>query len=114
MKKWKWPLAWLAQIALMLTAGVLIALTEWLGGTLHDWVAWIGMPLIGLFSACRTTRRGLLNYAAWLAPPAGMALGHLLVWGYMPDPGPVLLCALISLVGAASGEVLNRQEEHEK
>mgnify|MGYP007055669469 CR=1 FL=1 len=97
-----------------LIAGVLIALTEWLGGTLHDWVAWIGMPLIGLFSACRTTRRGLLNYAAWLAPPAGMALGHLLVWSYMPDPGPVLLCALISLVGAAAGEVLNRQEEHEK
>ena len=32
LKKWKWPLAWLAQIALMLTAGVLIALTEWLGG----------------------------------------------------------------------------------
>ena len=114
LKKWKWPLAWLAQIALMLAAGVLIALTEWLGGTLHDWVAWIGMPLIGLFSACRTTRRGLLNYAAWLAPPAGMALGHLLVWSYMPDPGPVLLCALISLVGAAAGEVLNRQEEHEK
>ena len=114
MKRWKWPLVWLAQILTMAAAGALTALTHNVSLTLYGVLSGAGMPVLGLISAYRATRRGLLNYAAWIAPPVCMALSHWLLWSYPPGPGPVLLCALISLVGAAAGEVLNRQEEHEK
>lgn len=110
MKKWKWPVVWLVQIVLMLILGVLAALAAMLGAVASGIAAWGVMPLAGMFSACRATRRGLLNYAAWIAPPACMAAGNLICWGYLPSAGPVLLCALISLVGAAAGEVLNMRE----
>lgn len=113
MKRWKWPLAWLVQVVEMLVIGAAIALTDLLGGVVYGILAWAGMPLAGLISGCRTTRRGLNNYVAWIAPPVCMALTHWLIWSYPPAPGPILLCALFSLVGAAAGEVLN-QRDHQK
>ena len=110
MKRWKWPVAWLVQIAEMLAFGALIALSDLLGGWIYGILSWAGMSLIGLISACRTTRRGLNNYLAWIAPPVCMALTHYLIWTYPPHPGPILLCAFVSLVGAAAGEVLNQRE----
>ena len=88
MKRWKWPLVWLAQWASMFAAGLLIAASDLLGAAVYAAASWIGMPLLGAVSAYRATRRGLLNYAAWIAPP---------------------VCALISLVGAAAGEVMNQR-----
>lgn len=112
MKKWKWPAAWLVQIVEMLAAGALVALADMLPPVFYGVAAWGIMPVLGLLTACRATRRGLLNYAAWIAPPVCMWLSHYLVWGYSPYPGPVLTCAFVSLVGAAAGEVLNRQNEN--
>ena len=109
-KRWKWPLAWLVQMVTMAAAGALVALTHNLSMALYGALSWAAMPALGLISAYRATRRGLLNYAAWIAPPVCMALSHWLLWGYLPDPGPVLLCALISLVGAAAGEVMNQRK----
>lgn len=111
MKKWKWPLAWLVQILEMLAAGALTALLDMLHPVLFGIASWAVMPLLGMLSACRATRRGLLNYAAWIAPPACMWLSHYLIWSYSPQPGPALLCAFLSLVGAAAGEVLNQQKK---
>lgn len=111
LKKWKWPVVWLIQILAMMILGVLTALMTMLGAVVYGIAAWGLMPLAGMFSACRATRRGLLNYAAWIAPPVCMAAANLLCWGYLPSAGPVLLCALISLVGAAAGEVLNQSEQ---
>lgn len=110
MKKWKWPVVWLVQIVLMLAAGALIALAHSLVGWIYGLLAWGGMSLIGLTSAYRATRRGLLNYAAWIAPPVCMAGSHWLLWGYPPHIGPIFLCAFTSLVGAAAGEVMNQRE----
>ena len=109
-KRWKWPLVWLVQIVLMALAGVLIALVHSFGAGIYGVAAWSGMPLLGAASGYRATRRGLLNYAAWIAPPVCMALSHWLLWSYPPDPGPVLLCALFSLMGAAAGEVMNQRQ----
>lgn len=114
MKRWKWPIAWLVQILEMLVLGVLIALTDLLGGVLYSILAWVVMPILGLLSACQATRRGLLNYAAWLAPPICMAVTHWVIWTYPPSAGPVLLCAFTSLVGAAAGEVLNQRNKGDK
>lgn len=108
-KRWKWPLVWLAQWASMFAAGLLIAASDLLGAAVYAAASWIGMPLLGAVSAYRATRRGLLNYAAWIAPPVCMGASHWLLYGYPPATGPVLLSALISLVGAAAGEVMNQR-----
>ena len=111
MKKWKWPVVMLAQFVLALAAGTLIAAANLLPPWVYGILSWAGMSAVGMTLAYRATRRGLLNYAAWIAPPACMWLGHWLLWGYSPDPGQVLLSALISLVGAAAGEVRNQQSK---
>lgn len=111
MKKWRWAIAWLVQIAGMMAAGALTALTDMLHPAVFAVLSWAAMPLLGLLSACWVTRRGLLNYAAWIAPPVCMWLSHYLIWQYSPAPGPALLCAFLSLVGAAAGEVLNGQKK---
>lgn len=111
MKKWKWPVAWLVQFVEMFAAGAIVALTDMLPPVIYGVMAWAVMPVLGLLSACRTTQRGLLNYAAWIAPPACMWLSYYLIWSYSPNPGPALLCAFLSLVGAAAGEVLNQKRK---
>lgn len=111
MKKWKWLLAWLVQFAEMLAVGVVAALTDMLHPAVYGVMVWAVAPVLGLLSACRATRRGLLNYAAWIAPPVCMWLSYYLIWSYSPQPGPALLCAFLSLVGAAAGEVLNQQKK---
>lgn len=108
-KNWNWWRAWLVQIAEMLAAGVVAALSEILGAIVYGAISWGALPLVGAFSAYRATRRGLNPYLAWLAPPICAVAAHCLIWVYPPSPGPVLLCALISLIGAAAGEVRNRE-----
>ena len=108
-KKWNWWRAWLVQIAEMLALGAVAALAEPLGAIVYGVISWGALPLAGAVSAYRTTRRGLNNYLSWLAPPLCAIAAHSLIWIYPPSPGPVLLCALISLIGAAAGEVLNRE-----
>ncbi len=114
MKHWKWPLVWLAQWASMFAVGFAVAAADLFGAVVYGALSWGGMPLAGLVSAYRATRRGLLNYAAWLAPPIAMGLAHLILWSYPPAPGPVLFCALTSLVGAAAGEVANQRDAGKK
>ena len=111
MKKWKWLAAWLVQTVEMLAVGAVVALTDMLPPVIYGIMTWVAAPLLGMLTACRATRRGLLNYAAWIAPPVCMWLTYYLIWNYSPQPGPTLLCAFMSLVGAAAGEVLNRQNK---
>lgn len=108
-KRLPWPWILLIQAVTALAVSVPVALSLLLGGVLHGICQWGLMPLAGFISACVATRKGLLNYAAWILPPAMELFGHMLVWGYAPEPGPVFFCAFISLVGAATGEVLKRQ-----
>lgn len=107
-------MVWLAQTGVMLACGVGIALTNMLGAAAYAVTSWVGMSALGIASAYRATRRGLLNYVAWIAPPVCMAVSHALIWTYAPPPGPVLLCALCALMGAAAGEVMNRRIEERK
>lgn len=105
--KWLWIL--LIQLISMLALGALISLSVIPGKIFHGICLWGVMPVCGFISACLATKKGLLNYAAWIAPPIMEIFGNLLVWGYSPTMGPVFLCAFISLVGAATGEVLKVQ-----
>ena len=105
--KWLWVL--LIQIIGTLAFSALISLSVWLGGFGHGICLWAVMPIGGFISAYMATRRGLLNYVSWIIPPAAQVFANLLLWGYSPSVGPVFLCAFISLVGAAAGEVRKRQ-----
>ena len=108
-RKFRWPVIWLLQCIAMLLCAALTAMSLWLGGTFHGIMSWLFMPIAGFISAMAATRAGLLNYAAWIAPPVMMFAGHWIFWAYSPKVGPVALCAFISLVGAATGEVLKQQ-----
>ena len=107
--RWLW--VWLIQIAASLLVALPISLSLWLGGAVHAICMWGLSPILGFISGLIATRRGLLNYAAWIAPPVMLFVGYEIAWGYPPQPGPVFLCGLISLVGAATGEVLNQRQK---
>ena len=104
---WLW--IWMIQFAAMLALSLIAALSILVGRPVHILCLWVLLPLSGGVSACVATRRGLLNYAAWIAPPAMEFAANYILWGYAPEVGPVFFCAFVSLVGAATGEVLKRQ-----
>ena len=107
--RWLW--VWLIQIAAALLISLPISLSLWLGGAVHAVCMWGLSPILGFISGLIATRKGLLNYAAWIAPPVMLFVGYELAWGYPPPVGPVFLCGFISLVGAATGEVLNQRQK---
>lgn len=75
---------------------------------------WILLPAAGFLTALRTARRGLSCYLAWIAPPVFMSAVPWLLIGYPPYAGSMLLCALTSMLGAATGDVINRRKEEEE
>lgn len=108
----RWPWILLVQSAATIAVFCLLSLSLWLGGFIHGLFLWVLTPVAGFISACIATRAGLLNYAAWLIPPLAQIAASMILWGYPANVGPVFLCAFISLVGAATGEVLKRSTKH--
>ena len=108
-KRRRWWLAWLMQILVMGAVSLLTA-AAYGTGIVYTLLLWMAVPLAGAATALRAVRRGLLNYAAWIAPPACLYLAHAALWGYSPSAGAALLCAFVSLVGAAAGEVLAQHD----
>ena len=106
-----WGIAWVIQILSSLAAGMLTALMAGLHPIAGSIALWLFMPCAGAFTAFRAVRRGLLNYAAWIAPPACLYAANILIWGYAPPAGGALFCAFLSLTGAAAGEVYNQQHK---
>ena len=109
--KHRWLLAWGLQVLEMLAAGLLAALSYGAAAGLYAVLLWGGVPLAGLFTACRAVRRGLNNYLAWIAPAPCLFGAHWLLWGFSPAAGAGLLTAFLALVGAAAGEVLNQRDK---
>ena len=109
--KHRWLWAWAIQFAEATAAGLLAALAFGWSAILYGVLLWGGVPLAGLLSACRAVRRGLNNYLAWIAPAPCLYAANFLLWGYSPPAGPALLTALLSLVGAAAGQVLSQRRK---
>lgn len=78
---------------------------------LYGICAWGVLPLIGLCSAYRVTRSGVDPYLSWILPPLTLTLGALTadLFLYLPPGGMMLLTAFTSLIGAAAGDVRNKQ-----
>jgi hypothetical protein len=110
-KRWLWALA--LQIAQMAAVGLLTALAEGAGALPRALMLWVAAPVAGLVTACRAVQRGLNNYLAWIAPVPCLYGINLLVWGYAPPPGPALLTAFLSLVGAAAGQVIVQRGDND-
>lgn len=103
--KRRWPRALLLQILCAFAAGFITALCMGLHPIAAAMALWLFMPCAGAFTAFRAVLRGLLNYAAWLAPPVCLYAAYCALWGYAPPAGAALLTAFFALVGAAAGEV---------
>lgn len=104
-----WPVVLAIQAAAVLAVSYGTYQLLWLSPVLYEIGAWALIPLLGALSAYVATVRGLLNYVAWVVPPIMAVLGHELAFFYPPGAGPVFLCAVLSVVGAATGEVVKRR-----
>ena len=104
--RWLW--VWLVQIAAMALLSLLASLSFFLSGALYGICLWLLLPLAGAVSAYLATVKGLLNYAAWLAPAIVLVAVHALLYGYAPHLGQLFLLAFVSLGGAAAGVVVKR------
>lgn len=102
---------WLIQLAASLLIALPVSLSLWLGSAVHALCMWVISPILACISGFLATRKGLLNHAAWIAPPVMLYLGYVLIWGYVPPVGPVCLCGFTALVGAAAGEVCNQRQK---
>jgi hypothetical protein len=87
----------------------------WVDPALYEVGVWALVPAFGAVSAYFTTVKGLSNYASWLMPPLMAAFGHYLAFFYPPESaGPTFLCAVLSVVGAATGEVVKRRRGEQR
>lgn len=109
-----WLRAMLLQIICTLAMYLLLGLSLWIGGFIYGLCIWGLIPVCGLLSACISTRAGFLNYLAFLVPPLCFTASNLILWGYLPPIAPVCLCAFVSLVGAAAGEVIKRGQKQQR
>jgi len=105
-----WPLQALMMILIALCATLLPLLFPAAHMPLRLFFLWLLPCTVGAWSSFRLTRCGLTCYAAWLLPPVMHTAVPWLVLGFPPTPISMALCALVSLVGAAAGDVLNKQE----
>lgn len=109
--RFPWPVALLIQAAAALAVSYVACQLLWLGAAAYAVGVWAIVPAFGAASAYFVTVRGLSNYAAWLMPPLMAVAGHYLAFFYPPESaGPVFLCALLSVIGAAAGEVVKRRQ----
>lgn len=77
---------------------------------------WGVLPLSGSVSAFLVTRKGVNPYLSWILPPLMLTLGAWTanLWLYLPNGGIMLLDALLSLIGAAAGDVMQKGKAKRK
>lgn len=94
-----------ASMFLLALLGHLLSPVRWVSAVL----LWIAVPISGAVTACFVTVKGVSPYLAWILPPVMATFAGLIAsMGYAPSAGAMLLCAFVSLIGAAAGDVLTR------
>lgn len=116
-KKHHWVLSLILQIVFYAAAtavgviGTLMVPTT-LTGLVFHLVNWVLLPVLGAVSAYRTTRGGVYYLGAWIAPPVLMLTIYWGMTGLPPQHAMmVILCALLSIIGAAAGHEMNKRKE---
>lgn len=110
-----WKRGWLLQILIALLIGLcgsfLPLFFPLAALALRVVFLWALSPAFGAWSACLLAQRGMTCYASWIAPPLLHAAVPWLCIGYPPAGLSMALCAFVSLVGAATGDVLYRRRQ---
>ena len=108
LKNWKllWPLQALVMLIISLLSTFLPLLLPAAAQPLRIVFLWLLPAAAGAWTACLLAKSGLNSYAAWIVPPVIHSIVPLFFLGYLPSPFSMLLCAFVSLVGAAAGDVL--------
>lgn len=105
-----WPVQALIMLVTALCATVLPLEFPAAALPLRVIFLWLLPAAAGAWTACVLTRSGLISYAAWIVPPIVHSIVPWIILGYLPSPFSMLLCAFVSLVGAATGDVLYRRD----
>lgn len=104
---------WLMQAAVMLLIALSATFLPLLfpvgSAVLRAVFLWLLPAAFGAWSACRLTCLGAISYAAWVLPPVIHTVVPWLFIGYPPAGLSMALCAFVSLVGAATGDVMYRR-----
>lgn len=80
------------------------------GGVIYDVAMWFLIPVLGFFSSLVAVRAGLNPYAAWVAPAACQTMAHVALTAMPPSsPGMPMIVLLLSVIGAATGDEINRR-----
>lgn len=106
-----WPMQALIALIIALCATFLPLLFPTAAAPLQFLFLWILPAAAGAWTACILSRSGLISYAAWIAPPIVHSVVPLIALGYLPSPFSMLLCAFVSLVGAAAGDELAKRDK---
>lgn len=76
---------------------------------LYWFLIYLFIPVFSAYSAIKIVINGINPYLAWILPGISEALaGFLISLGIAPDPLPIMITFLISLIGAAIGDVINK------
>lgn len=109
MKLLKYLLMLVLQFVGMAVSAYILFNTLWLSRTVYNICIWGVWPVLGIFSAYMVTVRGVNNFLAWIAPPLAGLAAHYAAFFYMPESaGPFFICAFLSVVGAAAGDVVKK------
>ncbi|MGI6238071.1 MAG: hypothetical protein ACOYI5_00400 [Christensenellales bacterium] len=111
MRKHKWLAILLIQAVAAFALSFAVYNTLWLSLTMYEIFSWYALPAFGAINAYLATVKGLNNYLAWITPPAVGVVAHYAAFFWLPEAGPVFACAVLSVVGAAAGEVVKRRRE---
>ena len=105
-----WGVQLIVMLLISLCATFLPLLFPSISAPLRILFLWVLPAAFGAWSSCRLTRTGVISYAAWIAPPVVHSIVPWLSIGYPPAGLSMALCAFVSLVGAAAGDVLYKRE----
>lgn len=106
MKKLDWALILLMQAISAFVWSCLVTLLMVVEpACLYKAASWALLPLLGGASAYFACVKGLNNYVAWILPCVCGVAAHYAVFFVLPkSPGPTFLCAVVSVIGAATGD----------
>lgn len=112
LKNWRlfWPVQALIMLAIALCSTLLPLIFPTAALPLRVIFLWLLPSAAGAWTACILTQSGLTSYAAWILPPIIHSVVPWIILSYPPPPLSMLLCAFVSLVGAATGDVLYRRD----
>ena len=101
--------ALLFQALVMLIASALAAFAPLIWPPFKIILHWVLLPVLGALTAGLLAFSGVICYAAWILPPVIVSALPWLLLGYPIEPGAMLLCAFLSMIGASAGEVMRKR-----